>query len=149
MRCLEETTHVAAPPRDVWRFSVRMADHYREWHPAHESATWIAGPPNNVGSVMCAVETVGGHREELIFELVEFEPEHLFRYRIGRSVGIVLPGGCFLVEPDEGGGCRLTARIEYRFGRLTEALFRSRLAQLAAHMAEEGTNLKKLVEAAA
>ena len=148
MRCLEETTHVAAPPRDVWRFIVNMADRYRDWHPDHESAEWVAGPPNHVGSVMCATETIGGHREELMFELVEFEPEHLFRYRIGRSVGMVLPGGSFSIEPDDG-GCRLIARIQYRFGPVMERVLRSRLDGLRAHMAEEGNNLKRLVESAA
>lgn len=149
MRCLEEITQVRAAPREVWRFLVNMVDRYPQWHPDHESAAWIAGPPNHVGSVMRAVETVGGHREELIFELVDFEPEHLYRYRIGRSVGLMLPGGSFVVDPDEGGGCRLTARIQYRFGWVTETLFRSRLAALRVHMAEEGGNLKDIVEAAA
>lgn len=148
MRYLKDTVHIDAPPQEVWQWIIHLADHYREWHPDHVSAEWITGPPNRVGSVMRAVERLGSHDEDLLFELIEFDPPHRFAYRIGRSIGLLLPEGAFEVEPDDGGGCRFTARIGYRFGALTERLFRHRIAQLRTHIAEEGSNLKVLVELA-
>lgn len=148
MRYLEDSVHIEASPQQVWDWITHLEDHYCEWHPDHVSAEWITGPPNRVGSVMRAVESVGSHEEDLLFELVEFDPPRRFGYRIGRSVGVILPGGEFDIEPDDEGGCRFTARIGYRFGPLTERLFRSRIAALRAHLGEEGSNLKHLVEAA-
>ncbi len=148
MRYLEDSVHVDAPPLEVWGWIANLTDHYCEWHPDHVSAEWITGSPNQIGSVMRAVERLGSHREELLFELIEFEPPHRFVYRIGRSIGLILPRGAFEIEPDDEGGCWFTARLGYRFGLLTERLFRRRIAEIRTHIAEEGSNLKRLVEAA-
>lgn len=148
MRFVEDAVHVKASPLEVWGWLAHLVEHYVEWHPDHVSAEWIAGPPNRVGSLMRAVEAVGNHEEDLLFELVEFEPPHRFAYRIGRSVGLILPAGSFEIERDDNDGCWFTARIGYRFGPVTERLFRRRIAGLRSHMAEEGANLKRLVEAA-
>lgn len=148
MRYLEDRAHVDAPSSEVWRWLMHLADHYTEWHPDHVSAEWIKGAPNHVGSVMRAVESIGGHQEDLLFELVEVTPQHRFVYRIGRSIGVLLPGGSFEIEPAGEAGCWFTARINYRFGPLTERLFRRRLADLRTHLHEEGVNLKAQVEAA-
>ena len=98
---------------------------------------------------MRIVELVGDHEEELVLELVEFNPPYRYAYRIGRSIGLLLPGGAFELEPDTAGGCRFTARIGYRYGPFTERLFRKRVEQLRKHLAEESSNLKRIVEAAA
>lgn len=148
MRYLQDTVHVEASPLEVWGWIAHLADHYCEWHPDHVLAEWIAGPPNRVGSVMRAVERLGPHREDLLFELAEFDPPHRFAYRIGRSIGLILPCGSFEVTPDDAGGCWFTAQIGYRFGSLTERIFGRRIAELRAHLSEEGANLKRLVEAA-
>jgi hypothetical protein len=148
MRIVEDAVHVDATPLEVWGWIAHLVDHYTEWHPDHVSAEWIAGPPNRVGSVMRAVESLGTHQEDLLFELAEFEPPRRFSYRIGRSVGLILPRGSFEIEPDDSNGCWFRAQIGYRFGPVTEWVFRRRIADLRNHMAEEGANLKRLVEAA-
>jgi hypothetical protein len=60
---------------------------------------------------------------------------------------MLLPGGAFAVVSDDG-GARFTATISYRFGRLTERLFKRRMATLQRHMKEEGENLKRIIESA-
>lgn len=149
MRYLEDTVHIDALPLEVWGWLCHLADNYRDWHPDHIAAEWLAGPPNRVGSIMRAVELIGDHEEELLLELVEFDPPYRYAYRIGRSVGLLLPGGAFEIEPDPEGGCWFTARIAYRYGAFTERLFKKRVEQLRAHLAEESANLKRIVEAAA
>ena len=146
MRYLQEAVHIDAAPLEVWGWLVHMADHYPEWHPDHVAADWVSGSPNRIGSVMRAVEKLGDREENLLLVLTEFEPPHRYSYRIGRPVGLILPVGSFEVAPEAPSGCRFTARIGYRFGLLTELLFRRRIARLRAHMSEEGSNLKRLIE---
>jgi hypothetical protein len=133
----------------VWGWLCHLAENYQDWHPDHGGAEWLAGPPNRVGSIMRAVELIGDHEEELLLELVEFDPPYRYAYRIGRSIGLLLPGGAFEIEPDAAGGCWFTVRVAYRYGPFTERLFRRRVEQLRTHLAEEASNLKQIVEAAA
>jgi hypothetical protein len=149
MRYLEDTVHIDASPLEVWGWLCHLAENYQDWHPDHGGAEWLAGPPNRVGSIMRAVELIGDHEEELLLELVEFDPPYRYAYRIGRSIGLLLPGGAFEIEPDAAGGCWFTVRVAYRYGPFTERLFRRRVEQLRTHLAEEASNLKQIVEAAA
>ena len=149
MRYLEDTVHIDASPLEVWGWLCHLVDNYRDWHPDHVFAEWLAGPPNRVGSVMRTVESIGDHEEELLLELIEFDPPYRYAYRIGRSIGLLLPEGVFEIEPDPAGGCNFTARIAYRYGPFTERLFRKRVEQLRMHIAEESSNLKRIVETAA
>jgi hypothetical protein len=43
-------------------------------------------------------------------------------------------------------GLAFTASISYRFGWLTQRLFKRRMIALKRHMEEEGSNLKRIVE---
>ena len=124
-----------------------MAEHYTDWHPDHVSAEWVHGEPNQVGSILEAVEDLGGTREVLQLEMTSIDPPHGFEYRIRGPISLLLPGGAFAVV-SAGGGARFTATISYRFGRLTECLFNRRTAALRSHMKEEGENLKRIVESA-
>lgn len=60
-------------------------------------------------------------------------------------ISFLLPGGAFAVMPDNGGSC-FTASISYRFGKMTERMFKRRMAVLTRHMQEEGENLKRIIE---
>lgn len=122
-----------------------MSEHYAEWHPDHVSAEWVHGGPNQVGSILEAVEDLGGTREVLRLEMISIDPPRGFKYRIRGPISLLLPGGVFAVISDSG-GARFTAAISYRFGRLTERLFNRRTAALRRHMKEEGENLKRIVE---
>jgi uncharacterized protein YndB with AHSA1/START domain len=145
MGYIEDSIRVDAPPERVWSWLSDLAQHYLEWHPGHVSAEWVRGQPNRVGSVLRAVEDLGGHREVLRFEMTRVEPPHRMAYRVRGAHSIVLPGGAFVVSPDDGGST-FTARLHYRFGAVTEMLFRRRITVLRAHMREEGENLKRLIE---
>lgn len=146
MRSLCDSVHVEASPERVWSWLMELAAHYREWHPDHLTARWVQGEPNRVGSVLEAVERLAGHRERLHFEMPGIDPPRCMEYRIRGPHSLLLPGGTFAVAAEDG-GARFTADLHYRFGPLTEALFRRRTAALLEHMREEGENLKQLVEA--
>jgi hypothetical protein len=92
-----------------------------------------------------AVEDLGGEREILRFEITLVDPPHGFECRMRGPISMLLPGGTFAVVPDDGSS-RFTASISYRFGRLTERLFKRRMAALKRHMTEEGENLRRIIE---
>jgi hypothetical protein len=146
MRRLQDSVHVDASPEQVWSWLAGLTGHYAEWHPDHVSAGWVRGEPNQVGSVLEAVEHVGGRREKLRFEMTDIVAPNLMEYRVVGLHGLLLPGGAFLIASD-GDGSMFTASIQYRFGWVVEQLFGRRAEALRAHMREEGVNLKRLVEA--
>ena len=147
MRELTDSIRIDSPPEPIWEWLSGLSEHYTEWHPDHVSAEWEQGEPNEVGSILRAVEDLGGSREVLRFEMTSVDPPHRFEYRIRGPISMLLPGGAFAVVSDDG-GARFTATISYRFGRLTELLFRRRTAALQRHMKEEGENLKRIIESA-
>jgi hypothetical protein len=145
MRQLTDSIVIDSPPEPIWDWLTGLADHYTEWHPDHVSARWERGEPNRVGSILRAVERLGDTREEMRFEVVSMQPPNRFEYRMRGAISLLLPGGAFDVRPHNGSS-RFVASISYRFGRLTERLFRRRVAALRQHMAEEGENLKRIIE---
>lgn len=147
-RALEDSIVVAARPERVWSWLEDLAGHYTEWHPSHVSAAWTRGRPNEIGSQLTTIEHLAGHREKLVFELTGWDPPQRMEYRIKGLHSIILPQGSFQVSAAPNQGSTFTATLHYRFGRLTELLFRRRMAHLQAHMREEGEGLKRLVEEA-
>ena len=148
MRSLRDSVEIDAPLDSVWDWMTNLAANYTDWHPDHVSAEWTQGEPNEVGSVLAAVEYLGSKKEELRFQLTSIDPPHMFEYRLRGHAAILLPGGSFSIEPTERGS-RFTATIRYRLGRLTELLFRRRMLALQRHMSEEGENLKRIIESRA
>lgn len=146
MHQLQDSVYVHAAPEHVWSWLAGLTHHYAQWHPDHVSAAWVSGEANQVGSVLEAVEYVGGRREKLRFVMTEVAPPTLMEYRIAGAHGLLLAGGAFLIVAD-GDGSTFTASIRYRFGWVVERLFTRRAQALRAHMREEGENLKRLVEA--
>ena len=147
MKRLEDSIPIDSSPEPIWEWLKGLAEHYTEWHPDHVSAEWEHGEPNQVGSILRAVENLGGTREVLRFEMTSVEPPHRFEYRIRGPISLLLPGGAFVVASYDRGS-RFTATISYRFGHLTERLFKNRIATLRNHMQEEGENLKRIIESA-
>lgn len=148
MRALQDSTEIDAPPERIWAWLEGLADSYTEWHPAHESAEWERGAPNEVGSVLRVVEDLGWGREVLRFELIGLDPPRRLDYRLLGPISFLLPRGSFVVLPTAS-GAKFVAEIHYRFGWLVERLLRRRFAVLRAHMREEGENLKRIIEAGA
>ena len=142
---LEDTIEIDAPPDQVWAWLTALADHYRDWHPDHVSAEWTRGAPDQIGSRLTAVENLGGHHEQLTFEMTEIDPPRRLAYRIVGPHSILVPGGAFEITP-RGERSAFRATIQYRFGRLTRVLLARRINALHTHMREEGENLKRLLE---
>ena len=146
MRQIRDAVHIDASPEEVWSWLAGLADHYTDWHPDHVSAEWVEGEPNGVGSILEAVEYIGGHRATLRFVMTDVDAPHVMKDRIRGLHSMLLPGGGFSIAAD-GDGSMFTASIRCRFGWMVERILARRDEALRTNMREEGVNLKRLVEA--
>lgn len=147
---LRDTIRIDAAPEQVWGWLESLADHYRQWHPDHLSARWLRGSGFVPGAVMEVSERLHGKPHTLRMSLTDVAPGQWIRYRM-------LPGlrGELAVRPVEGGS-EFSAVIGIGVGvpllaPLLDGLLRlmlgARIEALRLHQAEEGVNLKGLLEA--
>lgn len=148
---LRDEIEIRASPDRVFDWLEHLPENYLLWHPDHRSCRYLHGERLQVGSVVEIEELLHGRLHRMRFRVTEVQSNVRLRYRIARG----LDGG-FAVEPHDGGvlfvaDLRLGTRTPV-LGRLIDIvsgrLFRGRIEALRRHMAEEGRNLKGLLETA-
>lgn len=146
---LRDTVTVDAAPQEVWHWLEELPEHTLEWHADHRGARWVRGGGFVPGAVMEVHEILHGKPHRLRMAVTEVEPGRRVRYR-------VLPGlsGDFVIDAADG-GTEFTAVITMGsrarlIGPLLDRLLRwsikSRIEAIERHQAEEGANLKLLME---
>lgn len=146
---LRDTVVIEASAEAVWAWLESMPDHILEWHPDHIAARWVEGGRFEPGAAMEVRERLHGKPHRLRMTVTDVEPGRWVHYRI-------FPGlrGTFDVLPVHGAS-EFTAEIEIGFdvpvvGPLLDRLLRrvlgGRVEQIRRHQAEEGVNLKRLLE---
>jgi uncharacterized protein YndB with AHSA1/START domain len=149
MIVLQDTVTIHAPAPVVWAWLERLPEHYREWHRDHISCRWVRAGAFVSGAEMEVVERLHGKPHRLRMRVIDVEPGHRIRYRI-------FPGleGSLAVRP-AGSGTRFTATIQMGIrtpvlGTMIDALMRwaipARIESIRQHQAEEGANLKAVLE---
>ena len=146
---LRDTVAIDVAPGVVWSWLESMPDHYLEWHPDHLGGRWVSGGAFVPGAVMEVREILHGKPHRLRMTLAQVDPVRRVRYR-------VFPGlsGEFGVSPVNGGS-EFTAVIAIGvrapiIGPIADWLLRqilgNRIDAIRRHQAEEGANLKALLE---
>ncbi len=146
---LRHTVTIDVAPEVVWSWLESMPDHYPEWHPDHLGGRWVRGGAFVPGAVMEVQEILHGKPHRLRMALTQAGPGRWIRYR-------VFPGlsGEFGVSAVNGGS-EFTAVIAMGvrapvIGPVADWLLRqtlgNRIDAIARHQAEEGANLKVLLE---
>jgi hypothetical protein len=146
---LRDSIDIDVPPEVVWDWLEHLPDHYLEWHPDHLGARWVREQSFAPGAVMEAREVLHGKAHTLRMVMTEARPGRFVRYRF-------FPGawGELRVDPVDGGS-RFTAGVDVGtrapvvgpvLDRVLRATIGSRLESVARHQAEEGVNLKALLE---
>ncbi|HSE07228.1 MAG TPA: SRPBCC family protein [Nocardioidaceae bacterium] len=146
---LRDTVVIDASPDAVWEWLQHLPDQYPSWHPDHLSARWVRGAGLTPGAELEVRETLHGKPHRLRLRVTQVAPGRRLRYR-------VLPGlgGELAVDPAAGGSA-FTAVIRLGVGspmlgplvdRAIRLTLGSRLATIERHQAEEGANLKSLLE---
>ena len=153
MITLRDEIEIAATPERIFDWFAHLKDHYLDWHPDHVDCQYLKGESMlDEGAVVYCEEHLHGELHKLKLRLTKLEPNRRIDYAM-------MPGmaGAFAFEPR---GER-TAFIAYLYfgihfpliGPLLDRIMRGALArQIAAfeqHMAEEGKNLKRLLETGA
>ncbi len=146
---LRDVTTIGVPPDQVWAWFESLPEHYLEWHPDHIRCNWSRGSAVTEGAEMEVVEVLHGRPHHFRLRLTDVIPGHRACYRI-------VPGveGCLEVEPaDSGSRFTATVRLGIRartLGSLLDfalrKLFGAQIEAIRRHQAQEGANLKRLLE---
>ena len=146
----EDRIHIAAPPERGFAFFEAMEEKdYRRWHPDHMGFEWRKGRGIALGNVCWFRERIGGKVLEKEVRFTEVVPNRFYAFApTGRLMRAFLPRMSFAFHPD-GAGFIFEAEIHLRAGPLGERLNRRDFAAVGQHIAEEGRNLKALLEEAA
>lgn len=146
---LRHDVEIVADSRDIFTWLERFDHYYLMWHKDHIACYYVKGDRLATGAVLICQEYLHGRPHRFRMRVTGVEPGSRVDYSVGPGMS-----GAFIVKP-AGQGVRFTAEMRLGFalpllGRLQDAII-SRLAgwkisALEQHMAEEGENLKALIE---
>ena len=143
---LMESTGIDASPSDVFRFFEEMEENYTRWHPDHISFRWLDGGRLEAGSKAHFEERIGGELQEKTVRFTEVDPDRYIEFKpTSRLVAVLMPHISFTIDPTPD-GCEFTQRIKVRTGPIGAWLNRREFDAVREHMAEEGENLKRILE---
>lgn len=147
---LRNEIDIACKPGDVFDFISDFERQYLLWHPGHIACDYIKGHRLEEGSVLFCQERLDGRARKYRMRLTRVDPGERVEYTLGPGLA-----GAYRVKP-AGAGVRFTS--ELRLGLELSAIAAAqdtllrrfgsdRIASLERHLAEEGRNLKVIVEA--
>jgi hypothetical protein len=144
----DEIAAIAAPAERCWAFFEDMETNYTRWHPDHRLFEWREGRGLAVGNVYHFEEVIAGKFLRKTTRITEVIPNRYFAFAMTNPVfRFFLPHLSFGFEPNEAG---FVFRAELRLhgiGPLGRRLNKREFDAVEVHMAEEGRNLKALLEA--
>lgn len=145
----EDQIAIKAPASAGFAFFEDMEANYTRWHPDHLSFAWRRGRGLSVGNEFHFEETIAGRRQAKTTRIIEVVPDRMFAFAMVNPLfRFFLPRLSFGFEPN-GDGFVFRAEIHlHGIGPLGRRLNRREFDAVETHMAEEGRNLKVLLEAA-
>jgi hypothetical protein len=152
MIVLRDQIEIKVSPEQIFDWLCRLEENYQTWHPAHVSCRFLTGGPLQEGTIIYCEEYLHGDLHKLKFRATKVVPNSRLDYQIAPGMQ-----GSFVIEPH--GVCSLfTADIYlgfrfpllgWLFDKIAWVLLSNRVVLLKQHMAEEGKNLKNILENAA
>jgi hypothetical protein len=143
----EDEIAVAAPPAAGFAFFENMEANYRRWHPDHLKFEWRKGRGLKVGNVFFFEERIAGKLQKKETRITEVVPNRYFAFTMVNPIfRFFLPHLSFGFEPD-GQGFVFKAELRlHGIGPLGRRLNKREFDAVETHMAEEGRNLKAILE---
>ena len=145
----EDSIAIAAPSEAGFAFFEDMESNYTRWHPDHLKFEWRKGRGLAVGTEFYFEERIAGKLQRKLTRITEVIPDRYFAFTMVNPIfRFFLPHLSFGFEPD---GAGMIFRAELRLhgiGPLGRRLNKHEFDAVETHMAEEGRNLKALLEAA-
>lgn len=146
---LRDTVVIRSTPDAFFAFFEAMETNYLRWHPDHRLFRWEEGRGLGEGVVFYFEEVIGGKllKKRVVFTRIE-PGRHIEFTFTNRLLRLILPRMVFRAEP-RGDDIRVTAEIVVRTGPIGAWLNRKEFDAVRRHMAEEGQNLKRILEGGA
>lgn len=143
-----DSIDIAASAEDGFAFFEQMDANYTRWHPDHLKFAWRKGRGIAIGTEFMFEEIIAGKKQRKRTRVTAVEPNRYFAFTMVNPLfRFFLPQLSFGFEPSWT-GFTFSAEIRlHGIGPLGRRLNRREFAAVEQHMAEEGQNLKALLEA--
>lgn len=149
MISLKDSIEIRTTPRKFFDWLRRLPQEYQAWHPDHVACRVLHGSFLEVGSEIVCEEYLHGKLHSMRFRVTKVIPERRAEFVI-RGMGsgafeAVATGDMvrFTAELDIGSNTPLVGQI---FDLIFQLFFKTRIDAMQQHMAEEGRNLKAILE---
>ena len=144
-----DTITITAVPEEIFDFFIHLRENYDAWHPDHVRCWYLEEGPLGEGSVFYVQERVGSELLTLRYRVTRLVEYSRIEYKVPR-----MASGAFITEPRDS---TTSFTAEIYFGRAMPLLgslldkilltfMKHRLQALEEHMADEGRNLKMILE---
>jgi len=149
MISLKDSIEISTTPATLFNWLNRMPEEYRSWHPDHVACRIISGSFLEEGAKFECEEYLHGKLHTMNFHLIKVIPDRRVEFSID-GIG----KGAFETVPI-GNKVRFTAELDFGskipvIGQLFDwiflGIFNQRINAMKQHMAEEGKNLKAILE---
>jgi uncharacterized protein YndB with AHSA1/START domain len=146
---LSHKIDIDASPESVFAFFMNIEANYTKWHPDHVVFRWVKGNLLEEGAIAYSEQYMHGSLHKLKARFAKVIPNRRVEFLwVNPLLRFFAPRNAWILEPLNG-GCRFTAESDIRLGWISSRMNRvkRRLDGGRKHLAEEGENLKHLVEA--
>ena len=149
MISLRDSIEIQTTDSQLFAWLVRMPQEYRAWHPDHVAFRVLHGSMLEVGSEIECEEYLHGKLHSMRFRMTKVVPDKRMEFdieRMGRGAFEVQANDdtvMFVAELDIGSDSPILGPlVDFIFSWF----FRQRIEAFRQHMAEEGKNLKEILE---
>lgn len=143
----EDSIPIAAPPEAAFAFFENMEANYTHWHPEHLKFEWTRGRGLEAGTEFYFEETIAGKLQKKRVRITDVQKDRYFAFQPTNPVfRFFLPHLSFGFEPDADGHVFRAIIDLHGIGLLGTRLNKREFDAVQAHMAEEGRNLKAILE---
>lgn len=149
MVTLKDTVEIKAPPEKIFEFFLNFRENFYACHPDHVECHYLTLGPLKENSIIYIEEYLYGKLRKLKLHITKIQPNSRIEYRTFLGTK-----GIFIIEPR---GIDALFRAEMHMGtknpllgklrdRIMRMFFSRQLEGLKQHIAEEGQNLKRILE---
>jgi hypothetical protein len=149
MITLRDAIEIKASPEQIIEFFLNFKENFYAWHPDHVECRYLTPGPLKENSIIYIEEHLHGELHKLKLHITKIQPNSRIEYETFLGTK-----GIFIIEPRET-GTLFTAELHMGtriplLGKLVDRITRMSLSHhlegLQQHMAEEGQNLKRILE---
>jgi hypothetical protein len=149
MITLKDTVEIEVSPEEIMEFFLNFQENFYAWHPDHVKCYYLTPGPLKKDSIIYIEEYLYGKLRKLKLHITKVQPNSRIEYKTFLGTK-----GIFIIEPGET-GTLFTAEMYMGttiplLGKLRDRIMRMyfshQLDGLKKHMAEEGQNLKRILE---